>query len=78
MYKERDLAKFSFIILLTLKFCLGWKLPPAKFLSQFSEENDRTQISVSLPIGMNLAAMNGYFRQLTRLVQIVCKVPIIH
>ena len=70
MYKEKDLTKLSFIILLTLKFCLGWKLPPAKFLSQFSEENDRTQISVSLPVGMELPLLNRYFRQLTRFVQI--------
>ena len=63
MYKERDLTK-SFMILLTLKFCLGWKLPPPKFLSQFSEENDRTQISLSIPVGMDLVALNGYFKQL--------------
>ena len=71
-FKRKELkmyyfVKLTLVLLLFLKLCLGWNLPPANFLSEFAKRNDRIQLSISVPFGK--PSMSRYFRQLTRSVE---------
>ena len=61
----RHTSKIIFLFLFILKLCPGWNLPPFQFISQFASKNDRTHLSMLVPIGMQWKSMK-IFSQLNR------------